>query len=157
VVVAERPEVRAQLSRFPPTSPELFPRVGDLAWECRRVDWPTIAERWHSLVFAWIPRPAPAGSVLTDLPHREPLELVRGRFHAHALTRLGCDHSAQPRGPLAGAFAFCLYGGSPGPAPRPRSTCAITRQGSRARTRSTSATTRQSRLPAAATRASPVR
>jgi hypothetical protein len=104
-------------------------------------------------VFVRMLLPAPAGSVLAGLPQREPLELVRGAVHPHALARVGRYYATLPRGPLAGAFAFCLCGDSPGPA-RPdalhlcgdsppsrtrrccaRSTCAMCRSGSRRRRR----------------------
>jgi hypothetical protein len=89
VVDAERPDLRARLSRFPPTSPSLVPHADDLARECGCVDWPAVAERWHCLVFSRMLLHAPAGSVLAGLPQREPLELVGGavRPHAHALAR----------------------------------------------------------------------
>jgi hypothetical protein len=104
-------------------------------------------------VFARILLPAPAGSVLADLPQRAPLELIGGAVRSHALARFGCCHAALSRVPSPSASAATR----PAPPARTRSTRAMTRPGSRVRTRSTSAATRPSRGPAAAARAQPVR
>jgi hypothetical protein len=151
VVDAERPDLRAGLSCFPPTSPALVPHAGDLARVYWRVNWRAVAERWHCFAFARMLLPAPAGSVLADLAQFEPLEVVGGAVRPHAFTRFGRYYAALPCGPFAGVFALCLSGGRLGstspealypcddsPASRTRrrcapSTCGTARSGSQRR------------------------